>query len=534
MKRLLERLAAAGLALRGSLHRRRNTTETTDSRGYEGMEQESTPAPVREPGRPARSEGPRLRGLSEIYSFLRSNETPLYFVSPTPYNILGIDQWVGAFEFISYFDTFDGNHPHSFAPTHAGPREFESFESVNTHLLNHKQVIDHIHAKGKGKVLFVMFDADTEAAAADLGLDIMLPPRALRERIDSKLETTRLGDDAGVPSAPNTLGEAKSYAELLAMASAAKLGTNLVVQTPYGDSGRTTFFIRSEEDWNDHAEKLSAEPLKVMRNINHVPGTLEAVATRHGTLVGPIQTDITGHPELTPYGGGWAGNDVYPSVFDEPTRNRIRSLARKLGDRLYSEGYRGVFCFDFLLDTDSGEVYLGEINPRISGASPMTNLLTSKYGGLPLFAFHLLEFSNADWECDLAAVQQRWLEFDGWTQLVLKQTSPEVELITHAPPSGLYRMDREGNARFVRPETDWHAVAGENEAFYLRVYGRNEYRYPGADLGVVVSRGRMQTDDRQLMDRGRRWVDAITSQFPGVSPEQALTLPDDWQYEKWF
>ena len=36
-------------------------------------------------------------------------------------------------------------------------------------------------------------------------------------------------------------------------------------------------------------------------------------------------------------------------------------------------GYRGYFDLDFLIDTDSGEVYLGELNPRICGASPMTN-----------------------------------------------------------------------------------------------------------------------------------------------------------------
>ena len=33
---------------------------------------------------------------------------------------------------------------------------------------------------------------------------------------------------------------------------------------------------------------------------------------------------------------------------------RIGELARKLGVRLYDEGYRGVFCFDYLVDLDDG------------------------------------------------------------------------------------------------------------------------------------------------------------------------------------
>ena len=48
-----------------------------------------------------------------------------------------------------------------------------------------------------------------------------------------------------------------------------------------------------------------------MKRINHLPGTIEGVATRHGTLAGPVMTDITGFGELTPYKGGWCGNDVF-------------------------------------------------------------------------------------------------------------------------------------------------------------------------------------------------------------------------------
>lgn len=485
------------------------------------------------PGMPL-GDRPVLRSLSDIYRFFRTNTTPVYFVSPTPYNLLGLDEWVGGFRYISYFDSFDGLKPHSFAPTHQGPRDFESFESVNTYLLSNKEVIDYIGRNGVGVVLFVMFDEETEERAHELGLRIALPPRELRERIDSKVTTTRLGNQAGVPSVPNTVGRAETYKQLRKLARSAGLGKDLVVQTPYGDSGRTTFFIRSRQDWDDCAEDLVGQHLKVMRRINHLPGTVEAVATRHGTLVGPIQTDLTGYPELTPYRGGWCGNDIFPTVFDGRTRRRIRKMARRLGRRLYAEGYKGAFCMDFLIDTDDGNVYLGEINPRISGASPLTNLITSTYGGIPLFLFHLLEFADVDWDVDLGEIQTRWDEFDQWSQLVLKQTSDEVELITAAPSSGLWRMEDDGSIRFVRQEIDWHAVSRENEAFYLRVYGAGEYRYPGADIGVVVTRGRMQTNSRELLDRGRLWAEGLGRQFQGVPPESVVVPRELLLSAKWL
>ena len=480
-----------------------------------------------------RSARGRISSLSDVYRFTRSNRTPVYFVSPTPYNILGIDQWLGAFEYVSYFDTFDGLHPHVFVPGHDSAREFESFESVNTYLLGHKEVVDRIHRRGGGKALFVMFDADTEQLAAEAGLEIALPPRELREHVDSKITTTELANEAGIASAPNVLSRAGSYAELLQRANGASLGTDLVVQTPYGDSGRTTFFIRSEADWDKNAEDLVDDDLKIMRRIEHLPGTLEACATRHGTLVGPIQTDLTGFDALTPYRGGWCGNDLFPGVFDERIREDIRSMARRLGDTLYAHGYRGVFCLDFLVENGTGEVYLGEINPRISGASPLTSLVTSKYGGAPLFLFHLLEFLDVDWELDLQRIQERWVDYDEWSQLVLKQTEDVVELITDAPQTGLWRMRDDGQIEFLRTETDWHTVGGENEAFYFRVYGNGEYRYRGADLGVIVARGRMQTDDRELTDRARQWATGIMTRFHGVPPEEAVQLPEP-VYAKWF
>ena len=107
-------------------------------------------------------------------------------------------------------------------------------------------------------------------------------------------------------------------------------------------------------------------------------------------------------------------------------------------------------------------------------------------------------------------------------------------MITHAPPSGLWRMDDDGQIHFIRMETDWHNVTGSDEAFYLRVYGVDEYRYPGADMGVLLVRDRMQTGDRELMPAAERWARAITGQFAGVAVEEQVAQPEELLYGKWL
>ena len=46
---------------------------------------------------------------------------------------------------------------------------------------------------------------------------------------------------------------------------------------------------------------MAGQQLKVMKRIRPLAVGVEAVITRHGTLVGPLMIDLTGLPELTPY-----------------------------------------------------------------------------------------------------------------------------------------------------------------------------------------------------------------------------------------
>ena len=65
------------------------------------------------------AEATTLRGIPEIRAFFRTNQTPIYFVSPTAFNLLGIDRWLRNFFYINYFDSFEGCHPRVFVPQRA-------------------------------------------------------------------------------------------------------------------------------------------------------------------------------------------------------------------------------------------------------------------------------------------------------------------------------------------------------------------------------------------------------------------------------
>ena len=138
-----------------------------------------------------------------------------------------------------------------------------------------------------------------------------------------------------------------------------------------------------------------------MKRIDCRGSAIEACATKEGTIVGPLMTELVGFKDLTPYRGGWCGNEILSTAFPPKVRQKARELTYKFGEQLRKEGYRGYFELDFLIDKKTGDIWLGELNPRITGASSMTNHAAFAHADAPLFLFHLLEFSKKKFNLDV-------------------------------------------------------------------------------------------------------------------------------------
>jgi biotin carboxylase len=462
----------------------------------------------------------KLNGISDIRRFFHRIETPIYFISATNFNLLGLDEWVKNLKYINYLDCYDGRHPNVFVPTEIPHEEFQSIEDINNYLLQHHEVKDYIKSHGRHpKALFLMFDETTEKLAKEAGMNVWFPKAKLRSRLDDKIETVRVGNKAGVPSVPNVLSKVTSY-ENLREVSEKQLGKDVVIQTAYGDSGHTTFFISNEKDFDRHAEEIIEAPeVKIMKWIKKCRGSaIEACATKAGTIVGPLMTELVGFKELTPYKGGWCGNEIFPTAFTPENRKQARDWTFAFGEQLHKEGYRGYFELDYLLDEDTGEMYLGELNPRVTGASSMTNHACFAHADAPLAIFHILEFSGVDFDLDVDALNARWSDpdnIDNWAQFVMKHTEDSVDILVDAPQTGIYKMNPDGTVEFSRFDYHRRAVSSENEAFFLRISDAGDYRYEGADLGILVTRGRLMGDNFKLKKRTKQWIKGMRDKFVG-------------------
>lgn len=474
-----------------------------------------------------------LKGISDIRRFFYKNEVPIYFISATNFNLLGADEWIKGFKFITYIECFDGLHSNVFSPLEELPHEeFQSIEDINNYLLGHKEVKEFIEKnkvkKKAGKALFLMFDETTEKLAKKLGLELIFPTAKMRTFMDNKVNTNRIAEKANVPCVPYVLSDVKDYKHLRSVSQ--KLGKELVVQTPFGDSGHTTFFISNEKDYKKYAAEIEKEKeVKIMKRINCRGSAIEACVTRHGTIVAPLMTELVGFKELTPYRGGWCGNEIFPDAFTADIRKKATKYTQQFGDQLREEGYKGYFELDFLIDQDDQSIYLGELNPRITGASSITNHAVFALADAPLFIFHILEWMDRDYELDVDEINRRWNDeenVDSWSQLVVKHTEDTIEYVTEAPRSGIWKIQADDTILFDRMDTHRRHVELEEEAFFLRITRKGDYLYEGADMGILVMRGRLMTDNFQLTARAKKWISAIRANYKSIPTAQPEAIEE--------
>ncbi len=466
-----------------------------------------------------------LNHFLRLRELWKSNTIPLYFVSPTPFNLLGMENLIGQFQFISYIDTFDKRHPKVYIPPRTLTPVFNHLEEINYYLLSHKRVIEKIKRDRKplssqdpaSKVLFLFFDPTIEEVVKDLQMEILFPSHEDRTKHDNKLDITQLATKVGVQSVPHVIAKVRSYRMLTQLAKRHNLGQSLVIQSAYGDSGKTTFFVENEAQYRQHAQDIETEDqVKVMKKIRCLSTAMEACATASGVYIGPLMRELIGIPELTPFKGGWCGNDLTLEAFSPDIRQQARVMAEKLGKALYKSGYRGYFEVDFLLDQDSNTLYLGEVNPRLSGISAMTNLSPFAQETVPLFFFHLMEWTQTPIQLSAKTFNDRVVRegAKGQTgQLILKYTAPDLRILVSAPATGIYTLDPKGNLILKKLTSNRLHAKNPDEIFLFRIMNTGEYVYKGADLGIVFINGTLLSPTYKLTKAAKMWITAVKHAF---------------------
>ncbi|HEQ65315.1 MAG TPA: ATP-grasp domain-containing protein, partial [bacterium] len=227
------------------------------------------------------------------------------------------------------------------------------------------------------------------------GWKLLNPDSSYNRKYERKISQYRLlskEDKSIFPKSVVDRLESLGYEELVK-----KLGERFVIQYNIGHTGSSTVYIDNKEDFDLEQGKSGKKIARIAEYIEGRAWTLNAVVTRFGTFYGGLSYQITGIKECTSGSGATVGNDWgLSSLLSEKQISEIERIVKIVSDKLHSEGYRGMFGFDFVESKSDGRIYLIEVNMRQPASTSMHTYILKSLNLPSLLLFHILEFLYSD------------------------------------------------------------------------------------------------------------------------------------------
>jgi hypothetical protein len=284
----------------------------------------------------------------------------------------------------------------------------------------------------------------------------------------------------------------------------------IVLQDTRLKAGKGSFIIRDFKDYQQALHSLdamSAQGDVVVSDFvdNAIECSIQGCVTAERIYTGPLQQQIIRHPLLAkldrPETEKFCGVQIMAADQGSAAHRAAQQAAEVVGADLRAAGYHGIFGLDFMLSED-GRLYLLELNPRITGATPLLSELAID-GQVPFLLLHLLELGGYDYEVSDDSLSA-WSE---GALLMLHSQNDTYSLMDDLPRSGIYRMDDGGLKRSKQSMA--LADASEHE-FLLQAYHPVGKRIkPGGRMACLMFRRPVADRDGRLHDDVVRTIEAV-------------------------
>ncbi len=212
-------------------------------------------------------------------------------------------------------------------------------------------------------------------ACEKYGITFIGPSADLLDRLGDKTAARRLAEKANVAVVPGTEKPIKNLAK--AVAAAEKIGFPVIVKAAFGGGGRGMRVVETAEELPARLAEAQAEAAaafgndsvfieRYIRRPRHVE--VQILADKHGEVMHLYERDCSvqrRHQKVV---------EVAPAIGLDP---RIRQELADAAVRLARQaGYYNAGTVEFLVDTDTGEWFFIEVNPRVQVEHTVTEMIT--------------------------------------------------------------------------------------------------------------------------------------------------------------
>ena len=283
-------------------------------------------------------------------------------------------------------------------------------------------------------------------ACCDAGIVFIGPTPELLELLGDKTAARKLAASAGVPILAGTEEPIESAEEARRVAQ--KIGFPLIIKAAMGGGGRGMRVVHEESQLSGRLEEARGEALASFGNGSvflerYLPRArhleVQVLADHHGNIVHLWERDCSvqrRHQKLV---------EMAPAANLPPdVRTQLCDAAVYVA---HAAGYCNAGTVEFLLDTDTNEIYFIEVNPRIQVEHTVTEMIT----GIDLVHSQILIAQGYELHASpLSLPEQRAIPLHG-TALQCRVTTEDPEnqfapdygkLSTYRSPAGFgIRLD---------------------------------------------------------------------------------------------
>lgn len=259
-------------------------------------------------------------------------------------------------------------------------------------LLETSQVLDYIrdNSNDTPKIMYFKPSLKLDLLISRYGFLPIGNNAKLNEMYEDKINFYMLGKQFLpsylIPGVAGILGDLE-YLDLYH-----KFGLPFVLQFGHGWAGKTTFFIRSEKEFDSLSEKFPFTKVKISKFIDGFTILNNCCIYNDQVFISSPAVQIDG---ITPLGGkpGVTCGRQWPAKFiDKKQIGEIKKISQTVGKFMTAGGFKGFFGVDFLVEEKTGKVYLSEVNARMTASSAFFTLIETGLSSIPLLAYHAAQF----------------------------------------------------------------------------------------------------------------------------------------------
>lgn len=218
--------------------------------------------------------------------------------------------------------------------------------------------------------------------------------------------------------------------------------------------GKGTFFVNNKKDFEKALTNTTPkDTIKITKLIEGDSLSINGCIYNNEILLTNFWCQIIGPKECSTHESAYNGGDFSSSKKYSPsTKQKIIEISNKIGKKLISLGYQGIFNLDFILENSSKKIYLIEINARLSGSTGILDYFHHINGIPPLLDYHVKSFLKENVQKKtLAAHKKLFLTKINGSQIIMRSLESKTVKIIRSPHSGIYQWNQKNNClKFLR------------------------------------------------------------------------------------